>query len=186
MGPKFRLPKKPALERPVGFAGGWRPPELGKDFQMARDNPQTNRQLAERFGRIREEAKDAEEWIGNLQLADYRFWVGNRLSASKMARCRCCGQVGLNPINRKAHMEKTKCTSILVLAYSMMVKDRLCVVCDTHTSWTRWGAPLHKGCMESFMFEAAFSLRQDCQLQETVKHVIITDPHVDRPPLVIL
>lgn len=78
---------------------------------------------------------------------EYRFWaavsVSTRSSASFLTECRGCGNVGGNTIEvRRLHWQHGGCAKKLCAAYKLLLKDKLCVICDCKTSRERWGVPL--------------------------------------------
>jgi hypothetical protein len=52
------------------------------------------------------------------------------------------------------HQKENGCTTKLVEAYKLLLRDKKCVICDKTTSHTKWGVPLcNTTCVLRFQFE---------------------------------
>lgn len=88
---------------------------------------------------------------GPLNLNEYRFWR----SSDGIGRCRHCWHAYRTPEDRKAHQKEFGCTRVLTEAYKLLLRDEICVVCDTKTDKTLWGVPLCSNtCVFRWQFEA--------------------------------
>ena len=56
---------------------------------------------------------------------------------------------------RARHRRADGCAKRILTAYGLLLRDKLCIVCDTHTSHTEWGAPMCMGgtCKDIYMHE---------------------------------
>lgn len=101
---------------------------------------------------------------GPLHLNEYRFWR----SAGQDGMCRNCLAIVKGATERKEHQRKFSCTTTLLEAYELLLRDKKCVICDSDSSQTKWGIPLCKPmCVARWQFEAgagAPPLRQALEL----------------------
>lgn len=87
---------------------------------------------------------------GPLDLNEYRFW---RAHEGK-GRCRACMDVVATTKERIEHQKTKGCTRTLVEAYKLLLRDRMCVVCDRKTEHTKWGVPMcSNACLFRWQFE---------------------------------
>lgn len=91
---------------------------------------------------------------GNLQLAEYQFWVGSQQEMSLFARCRGCREAIVGEYDqRKAHIELKHCTTALVVASKKMLGRKKCMYCRVDTVNRRWGVPMcSDNCARGWMF----------------------------------
>lgn len=92
---------------------------------------------------------------GNLPLGEYRFFCGHIDRKSVLVKCRGCNGLISGERARKAHTEATGCTTKLVKAYRLLLRDHKCVICDAHTNSgdRKWGVPLcGRMCTVKWMF----------------------------------
>lgn len=86
--------------------------------------------------------------VGNLTLAEYRFWIGVQVPHSNMRICRGCKETIYSSIAAGVHKEKKvwgdPCTIRLVRLYKKMLELGLCAMCQERTNTQRWGVPLCK------------------------------------------
>jgi len=87
---------------------------------------------------------------------DYRFWcveVGGNHPIT--AICRRCNCTLYSPEKRKKHHEMEGCAGILVKAYVLLLRDKLCAICDNKTENSKWGVPLCNNtmCLDAWMHE---------------------------------
>jgi hypothetical protein len=92
---------------------------------------------------------------GNLNNAEYRFWIGSQNPASRYAECRLCHQPAYTVLARMKHQQDTGHTKALILAYDLLKLDARCLVCDTATAHEYWGIPI---CSNSCKLEFAYQL----------------------------
>ena len=100
----------------------------------------------------------------NLSQNEMRYWYGSPLQYSNWRACRCCETVCLSAEQLKAHKASqpydtrtnNTCFKLLDLAYKLLLREKKCVVCGTHTLWDKWGVPLckHTSCVTSWLFTA--------------------------------
>lgn len=94
-------------------------------------------------------AFDFENW-------EYRFWcVEVADGAPLMAMCRRCNGTFFHRKPRRAHLSDKGCSKAILKAYSLLLRDKKCVVCDAWTAHTEWGVPLcnKNDCQDLFMHE---------------------------------
>jgi hypothetical protein len=102
---------------------------------------------------------------GNLENADYRFWIGTRHAASasmSWGMCRCCRISTHSNIERYKHLNDDscavggeRCAQRLIEAYKQMLASVLCVVCkNPRHGRSTWGIPLcgQQNCLQAWMF----------------------------------
>jgi hypothetical protein len=92
---------------------------------------------------------------GNLNNAEYRFWIGTQNPASRYAECRLCHEPAYTMLARMKHQQETGHTKALILAYDLLKLDARCLVCDNPTKLEYWGIPI---CSNSCKLEFAFQL----------------------------
>lgn len=91
-----------------------------------------------------------EELKGVFEGWEYRFWSMNTwLSPSAkygkgiITECRGCGTVGSTEQKiRQMHFNQGGCAKRLCAAYKLLLRDKLCLVCNTKTTQQKWGVPL--------------------------------------------
>lgn len=87
--------------------------------------------------------------------------------------CRCCLMIVKGVDERRKHQRALNCTTKMVEAYKLLLRDRKCMVCDKETPCTKWGIPLCQSlCIARWQFEAgagAPALRQALGL---VRHLV--------------
>lgn len=81
----------------------------------------------------------------------YRFWIGSRHTTT--AWCRACAAYTSTFAQRLQHMEEKKCTTTLVAAYKLLLRDPVCVVCDKPTLTKHYGVPMCVSCREPWQFD---------------------------------
>lgn len=107
---------------------------------------------------------------GNLPRMEFRFWIGSRQSASRFSICRGCKKIQHLSHERKEHMDKLKCTDLLVRAYTLLRKDKNCVICDARTNQTVWGVPLCTPlCEDRWMFNPQRSAALEAAIELVYK-----------------
>ena len=87
---------------------------------------------------------------------EYRFWcVETTDIGPQLATCRMCGSSFFAKEARRSHLNADGCAKRILTAYGLLLRDKLCIVCDTHTSHTEWGAPMCMGgtCKDIYMHE---------------------------------
>lgn len=92
---------------------------------------------------------------GNLPNTEYRFWIGAACPTSRYAVCRGCGKTCYELAQRNDHMESTKCTKLILKAYSFLhaIKNHPCLVCGKEYAKMSWGVALcSDNCKRSYMF----------------------------------
>lgn len=91
---------------------------------------------------------------GNLPFGLYRYFVGDPLFISKMAKCRACELTTYSDVTRLEHFKNKVCTRNLTKAYKYLCRTFpiLCVVCNEAFPGRRWGLPLHVPCQRAWMF----------------------------------
>jgi hypothetical protein len=85
---------------------------------------------------------------------EYRFWcmVTWPPSTQILAECRACGHLGeQDKAVRQGHMSQGGCAKKLCDAFDLLLRDKLCVICDVRTTRTKWGVPIcSSGCMQAW------------------------------------
>jgi|ERR671923_136941 hypothetical protein len=81
---------------------------------------------------------------GIFESWEYRFWAADLTDPTDLlAECRCCSSVFGNEIGRKLHLGNNGCAKKLTAAYKLLLKDKICVVCDQKTHGKqKWGVPI--------------------------------------------
>ena len=105
------------------------------------------------FGATPSRVEHTPQKIGNLQIPEFQFWVGQKASYSQVSHCRACLKLVYSPSARHEHMEETKHTKWLQEAYKFV---STCIVCAKPKIRMKWGVPLCPTCEESWMFEMSF------------------------------
>ncbi len=87
------------------------------------------------------------ECKGVFEKWEYRFWAmactGELTRASLIAECRGCGSIGSgDSSSRQLHFAHGGCAKRLCAAYKLLLRDRMCVICNVKTSHTKWGVPI--------------------------------------------
>jgi hypothetical protein len=106
---------------------------------------------------------------GNLDYNDFRYFSGSLNPGTNYARCRCCSETLFTHDTKELtkHLKEKGCAKRLVKAYTLLRKEKLCVVCDTITSKEIWGIPLHLVCRETWMALAVQPYALAAALRET-------------------
>src|ERR1700676_3153551 len=76
---------------------------------------------------------------------EYRFWAADISvnTRSVIAECRCCGNIGGADINaRHLHLNQGGCSRRLCAAYKLLLRDMVCIICNTKTHLQKWGVPI--------------------------------------------
>lgn len=83
---------------------------------------------------------------------EYRFWAMVLFNNRIISECRCCGaEGGTDTKERHAHYELGGCARRLCKAYSLLKRDKICVICDRKTPLTEWGVPMcSNGCKQQW------------------------------------
>lgn len=99
---------------------------------------------------------------GNLQEAEYRFWIGREYELLPTAYCRACGEEANSPEAREKHKsaetefkDDQSCILTLVSAYRRLLQKGKCAVCGLHCyNRQRWGVPICcPECVRKWKFE---------------------------------
>jgi hypothetical protein len=135
-----RLERKAAYERVEQgrhLHGGWRP---GAVTALPPAVPMTEAQVP----------------LGNLNEADYQYWVGTLSEpgymhvVSQRAVCRACGEVVYGSMGRAIHKRDSvryyndghTCMKVIAMAIREMVSLYNCSVCRTYTNKKHYGVPI--------------------------------------------
>ncbi len=59
-----------------------------------------------------------------------------------IAECRGCMSVFSDTIARKLHLGQMGCAKRLTAAYKLLLKDKMCVICNMRSYKEKWGVPL--------------------------------------------
>lgn len=89
---------------------------------------------------------------------EYRFWAVSMLESSAIraptviAECRACGGVGgQDVISRRMHSDRGGCCKKLCAAFKLLLRDKICVICNMKTGNQKWGVPLcSSGCQQAW------------------------------------
>lgn len=85
---------------------------------------------------------------------EYRFWCMCTWppAIQILAECRVCGHLGeQDPMIRQGHFKQSGCAKRLCAAYSLLLKDMKCVICDKKALRAKWGVPLcSSACTQAF------------------------------------
>lgn len=76
---------------------------------------------------------------------EYRFWCMAVWPPSTqiLTECRCCGHLGeQDKTIRQQHFKQSGCSKRLCNAYSLLLRDMACVICDKKAHNAKWGVPL--------------------------------------------
>lgn len=87
---------------------------------------------------------------------EFRFWgVGIVGVTPTVCECRGCGHTCVTKPSRKAHLGTSGCTTKIIGAYKLLLRDSRCVICDQKTSNTSFGVPLciQGGCYGDFLHQ---------------------------------
>jgi hypothetical protein len=80
---------------------------------------------------------------GPFKLWEYRFWAMTTWMVGYVAECRACGVVeSRDTVARSAHLSSEGCAKKLCAAYKLLLRDNMCVICNTLTRGQRWGVPI--------------------------------------------
>lgn len=99
-----------------------------------------------------------DELEGNLDQAQYQFYVGSASKTTGWSMCRYCRKTFYKEQDRRKHFREDKgndaCSVRTIAIMLMLVKDMKCVVCDSSTKHTKWGFPicLNVDCFKRWMF----------------------------------
>jgi len=107
-----------------------------------------------------------------LSYGDLRYWVGydSPLANPAYAACRACGEVHTTAKERKEHSRKWGCGRLLTEAFKLLLRDRICVVCNEPTRKQTWGMPIcSEECKKewSYVTRCPDSLHQAIELAKT-------------------
>ncbi len=151
---RARGARHPKMVHLVVYKNGWDSRHLPMVYKMGQNSPQKCVKSPPNFP------------LGNLSLNEYRFWIGTALENAAYAACRFCHVLCCSEEERKTHQKMRGCTVKLVSVYSLLQKDAKCVVCDKPSVTSRWGLPLHRECIEAWMFgkKTPKSLKQAIRL----------------------
>ena len=91
-----------------------------------------------------------KEAIGNLEEAEYRYWIGSKDEWSSFSMCRACRFSAYSAVDREKHTKDEalavggeRCCGRLVKAYKALEISTICVVCkQLRYNNTKWGVPL--------------------------------------------
>lgn len=74
---------------------------------------------------------------------EYRFWACDITAkdGQPVCECRCCSSVFVTAKDRAAH-GKDGCNKKLVAAYKLLLRDRICPICNMKSYKEKWGIPL--------------------------------------------
>ncbi len=110
---------------------------------------------------------------GNLSNEAYKFFIGSRVKSSTYFRCRGCGGIEDHIDRRMYHMRD--CRDLMKAIEERVKRDKICVVCNTGTSHTKWLIPL---CSEACITKWRFS---SPDAWEAAKRLVIAQsPHLLR------
>jgi hypothetical protein len=74
---------------------------------------------------------------------EYRFWCVECNDAGPLlVTCRTCNASYFHKEGRKTHLNENGCATKLLKAFSLLKRDKLCIVCDTKTTNEEWGVPM--------------------------------------------
>lgn len=96
-------------------------------------------------GYVPAETKTFQNW-------EYRFWAAEIQDEKlNVAECRVCQVCFPDNDARKLHIGKMGCSKVLCAAYGLLLKDRLCVICNHWTKYEKWGVPIcSAACIEAW------------------------------------
>jgi hypothetical protein len=107
---------------------------------------------------------------GVFEGTEYRYWCADTSNpACLVAECRCCGSVFGNENARVLHISQMGCSKHLVAAYKLLLRDKVCLICNNKTTREKWGVPLcSSGCQQAWCEEEAqpAALKQALSLVE--------------------
>jgi hypothetical protein len=88
---------------------------------------------------------------------EYRFWCLEMHGTMGSATCRRCEIMLHDEEPRRKHLNVNQCSTKLLDAYELLLRDKKCVVCDSFTANKKWGVPLclRTQCMLNFMHQEA-------------------------------
>ena len=91
--------------------------------------------------------------LNGFALWEYRFWAAalSLDERSVTAECRGCQAVFSNEKARKAHIGDVGCAKRLTEAFKLLLKDKMCVICNMRSYQEKWGVPLcSPACVEAW------------------------------------
>jgi len=89
---------------------------------------------------------------GNLPEHDYKYYQGSSMINSQVATCRWCQTVVYGEKARLEH-KAGGCLHWIDVLGEWMRTDGSCVVCETKTSFAKWGIPLcSTNCINAFRY----------------------------------
>ena len=96
---------------------------------------------------------DAIGRIGNLENAQYQFFLGHPMATSGFSQCRVCLE-GVKLGERRDHSKTLGCCKIMTKVLKQVPRDD-CVICGAFTTKECWDVPLCSTyCEELWKFEA--------------------------------
>ena len=112
--------------------GGWR---MGKKPVI--EHP------AYKFGKVTTVIDGAPQLKG-FEGWEYRFWAAVEMEDKRgvIAECRGCLAVFSDTMARKLHLGPMGCAKRLTAAYKLLLKDKMCVICNMRSYKEKWGVPL--------------------------------------------
>jgi hypothetical protein len=122
--------------------GGWRTskkPEIPRPVVMRQAPLYSNLESAPGL-------KDFLHW-------EYRFWAAAEMEDGRgvITECRACQSVFSSSAARKEHLGRMGCSRRLVDAFKLLLKDKMCVICNMRSYQEKWGVPLcSKACCEAW------------------------------------
>lgn len=84
---------------------------------------------------------------------EYRFWAAEASECKRtvIAECRGCGAMFSDAVARREHIGKMGCSIRLTAAYKLLLRDKMCVICNMRSYQEKWGVPLcSKACVEAW------------------------------------
>ena len=147
----YRLPKLEYMQYPP------KPAEMERKSYVPSHVPNRLISAAELMARRASAQLDYDK--GNLKNDEYRFFVGYPVVGSNCSTCRWCQARFDSEDGRKAH-KKAECKRKLTDLYTLLLKDRNCVMCENHTAKEYWGVPLCSvTCKNEFRFALSSTMR---------------------------
>ena len=113
--------------------------------------------------------------LDEVKHGDYRYWAGYHPQEHNpaYATCRSCGQVCLNKEDRQKHSRDEGCGRLLTDAYKLLLRDRICVICDLPTQVQHFGLRL---CCKDCVHEWCFKQRCPKSLMHAIQIVQRQNP----------
>jgi hypothetical protein len=134
-----RLPKKPIL--PYVSSGHGR----SSDAAFMPSGMTVNQRLV-----LEDKRLDFENW-------EYRFWCVDIANNTPVTTtCRACEAVFFSKEQRRIHQKEQGCTTIVIQAYKLLLRDMCCIICDHPTKNQKWGVPICDAalCIDVFLHES--------------------------------